>query len=70
MIYNFAFIYLEYYTQFTSNSFVHRELILEGKCDKAPGQNIITIYLAGCIQLKPVRQLKYILQTVLAYIPT
>jgi len=38
----------------------HRELILDGKCDKAPGQKIKQyIYqLAECIELKPVRVTK------------
>ena len=39
---------------------IHRELILQGKCDKAPGQkNKQYIYqLAECIQLKPVQATK------------
>ena len=42
------------------NDCKHRELILEGKRDKAPGQKIKQyIYqLAECIQLKPVQATK------------
>ena len=38
----------------------HRELILEGKCDKTPGQKIKQyIYLqVECIQLRPVQATK------------
>ena len=43
-------------------SLAHRKLILEGKCDKAPGQKIkqyIFQLIAECIQLKSVQATKY-----------
>ena len=49
----------------------HRELKLEGKCEKTPGQKIkqYIYHLAECIQLKPVQATKIHLVDSISYSP-